>query len=285
MKQLRDSIVAIIGLGLMGGSLALALRARHACAQILAIDRDAATRALARSRGVVDEASDSLDLAARADVIVLALPVRAIIERLPRIGALAREGALVMDLGSTKEQITRALEQLPAHLEPIGGHPMCGKEISGFNAADATLFQNAAFVLTPLKRTAPQAIALAASLVTCLGGHPAIVDATRHDKLVAVTSHLPFMLAAALVSVADDRARDDDLLFALAANGFRDTARLAASDTQTMLDILLTNRANVASAMREYARRFEELALAVGGADAMKLRDILEQAAERRRRA
>jgi prephenate dehydrogenase len=279
LLSLRDATIAIIGLGLMGGSLALALRGR--CAKIIAVDRDAHTRENARA--IVDETSDDLARIASADVIILALPVRAIIAMLPRVGALAKPGAIVIDLGSTKRAIVQAMEQLPAPVQAIGGHPMCGKENSGFDAADANLFCDARFVLTPLARTSPQTLAFAQSLVESLGARAIILDAARHDKIVAAISHLPFALASALMTIASEIAREDDLVFELAASGFRDTSRLAASDVTMMLDILLTNRDNVANAIRASARNLETLADMIERGNETELRVTLNQIAEQRR--
>jgi prephenate dehydrogenase len=280
---LRNATVAIVGLGLMGGSLALALRAQNACKQIVAIERNADVCAQATARGVVDQASADLSLAAQADVIVLATPVRTILAQLRRIGEIAHAGAIVIDLGSTKREILRAMDALPTRLQPLGGHPMCGKEVAGFDAADAHLFRDAAFVLTPLARTTPQTVSFAQSLVGAIGARPLVIDAARHDQIVAATSHLPFALAAMLVATADDLARDDEPFFALAASGFRDTSRLAASDVTMMLDILLTNRDNVADAIRACSRRLDRLADVIGDGDEIALRGFLEDPARQRR--
>ncbi len=278
----RDATVAIVGLGLMGGSLALALREKNACAKILAVDHDPLTRAQAESLGM--HTSESLDLVSRADVIVLATPVRAILELLPRVGALAQPGACVLDLGSTKQAITRAMESLPPQLQVIGAHPMCGKETAGFAVADAHLFRGALFALTPLARTARQTLALAQTLAETVGAHSLVLDAARHDQIVATTSHLPYALAAMLMLLAADRAHEDDAVFALAAGGFRDTSRLAASDPTMMLDILLTNRVNVAKAIRDTARHLNQFADMLERGDENELRVILARAAQARQK-
>jgi len=282
-RSLHEATLAIVGLGLMGGSLALALRQTGACRRILGITRNPATRAQAVARGAVDKASGDLALVAEADVIVLATPVRTILEQLPRVGAMARQGAIVMDLGSTKRVITRAMEGLPAHVEPIGAHPMCGKERSGFNAADADLYRGAVFVLTPLARTSPEALACAEALATAVGARPLVLDPVRHDRIVALISHLPVAVACALMITADEFARVDEMVYPLAATGFRDTSRLAASDTTMMLDILMTNRDPVVQALRIYAQHLAELADRIAANDEVGLRDLLERAASKRR--
>ncbi len=281
MNSLRDSTVAMVGLGLMGGSLALALREKSACRKIIAIDSNLDTRSRAKERGI--DAYAELDAIAQADLVVLATSVRTIIELMPRVGEIAQQDAIIMDLGSTKRDILCAMEKLPDHLQPIGGHPMCGKENSGFDAADTNLYQKAIFVLVPLQRTSRDTVAFGLSLAGCLDARPLILDAERHDKIVSVTSHLPFALAVALVQNADEFARDDDLLFELAASGFRDTSRLAASDPAMMLDILLTNHDNIANAMRACSHRFSELANLIENRDEAALRTLLEGAMEKRR--
>lgn len=282
-RPLQDSTVAIVGLGLMGGSLALALRARRACAKILGVTRNAALAARAVAQGLLDQASADLALIGAADVIILAMPVRAIIEQLPHVGQVAREGAMVIDVGSTKRHVVRAMEGLPAHVQPIGAHPMCGKEQAGFDAADADLYQNAVFVLTPLARTSPSTVAFAQTLAAAIGARPLVLDPDRHDRIVAATSHAPFALAVALMRAADRLARDDEALYALAASGFRDTSRLAASDTTMMLDVLLTNGENVAGLLRDCSGRLAELAQLVEDRDEQTLRTLLERAAASRR--
>lgn len=279
----RNATIAIIGLGLMGGSLALALREKELGARIIAIERDAATRAKALARGAVDEASDNPVRIAGVDVIVLAIPPRAIPALLDQVGTLARAGAIVFDLGSTKRAIVDAMEKLPAHIQAIGAHPMCGKEHAGFDAADAHLFAGSPFVLTPLARTSSQTLALMRSLVQEIGARVILLDAERHDKIVAAISHLPFAVAWALMTTASERARADDAVFALAASGFRDTSRLAASNPTMIRDILLMNRDNVAACLRDYARNLNVLADAIERGDESELETLTQSVAEQRR--
>lgn len=281
---LCNKSIAIVGLGLIGGSLALALREKNAGAQIITVERDEQTRVQALARGVVDLASDDLSLVSPADVIVLATPVRSIIDLLPHVGAIAHDNAIIIDLGSTKREIVQAMEQLPARVQAIGGHPMCGKESSGFVSADANLFRNATFALTPLKRTTAQTLAIAQALVEIIGAHPLVIDAERHDALVATTSHLPFVVSSALMAVAQDQATQDDLLFRFAASGFRDTSRVAASNSTMMLDILLTNRMNVVAVLRQHSAQLNALTNLIERADAAELRAHLQTIAESRQR-
>jgi prephenate dehydrogenase len=283
MKSLDESIFAIVGLGLMGGSFAMALRAAGACKAILGITRDPATLDQALTDRVIDEASQDLSLASKADVLVLATPVRTIIKHLGALGPLAGPRAIILDLGSTKHAIVHAMEQLPSHLEPIGGHPMCGKEQFGFSAADANLYRYTPFILSPLARTSPDTIAFARSVVTAVGARPVLLDPARHDRIMAAISHLPFILASVLMMTAGELAKADDLLLSLAAGGFRDTSRLAASETTMMLDILMTNSENVSRLLRSFGERLTDLADDLDRQDENALYTILHNAAAKRR--
>ncbi len=161
-----------------------------------------------------------------ADVVVLATPVRTILRLLPEVGRHARPGALVLDMGSSKQQICAAMADLPAGLQPVGGHPMCGKEVAGFEAAEPDLYRGKVFVLCPLERTALSALAGASMLALAVGARPLRLDPAEHDRAVAAISHLPYAVAVALVNAVD--AGGDDTTWALAASGFRDTSRVAA---------------------------------------------------------
>lgn len=276
--------VCIIGLGLMGGSLALALRAaeeRLGPLRIVGVSRNPATLDAARAARAID--AGTTDLAAGvqgADIVVLATPVRAILRQIPEVGRHARAGALVLDLGSTKAAICAALAGLPAGLQPVGGHPMCGKEVGGFAAAEAGLYRGKTFVLCPLPRTAGEALDRAAALVNAIGGQPLIADPAAHDRAAAAISHLPYTAAVALVNAV--AAAGDPLAWQLAASGFRDTTRLAASDVDMMLDILLTNRPAMLDWLGELQGQLANLKLALMTGDESALRDQLAGAQARR---
>jgi prephenate dehydrogenase len=274
--DLRSAHVCIIGLGLMGGSLGMALRAGHACASVTGSDRVAETRAQAIALGSVDSAfPDARDAVRQADLVILATPVRAIVRLLGELAPAFRAGAIVMDLGSVKSPIVAAMAGLPPDVQPIGGHPMCGKERAGLAAADPGLFRNAVFCLAPLERTSAETLAVARDLVAAVGARSLVIESRRHDRLVAVSSHLPYLVAAALTATAGETAAGDDLLWMVTASGFRDTSRLAGSDVDMMMDILLTNSNNVASAARRAAQRLAALADAIAGVDEERLRSTL----------
>ncbi len=244
-----DKRLCIAGLGLMGGSLALALKGkvRH----VTGVDRHAATRQQALREGVVDLAEKSLAAGVeQADIVILATPVRAILETLEQLPALRPDGLMVLDLGSTKQAINEAMSQLPEPFQALGGHPMCGKESAGYHAAEADLFQGKTFILTRNKRSTPQVEALALEMIDLIGANALFLSAEHHDQLAATISHLPYVLSATLMHYAS--GVHDAYLWPTSASGFRDVSRLAGSDPQMLLDILLTNRPAVLKQLAGY---------------------------------
>jgi prephenate dehydrogenase len=264
--------VTIVGLGLMGGSLALALRGR--CAQIVGVDSNPDAIAFALEQRVIDRAAD-FDSALGCDLIILAAPVRAILAQLAHLLTVHHPSSTVtlLDLGSTKSQISAAMEKLPLPFDPVGGHPMCGKEVSGLEHAEAGLFRDKTFVLTPLARTSPRALRLAHEVVETIGARALVLPAERHDALAATSSHLPYLAATALMRAA--QALDDDQFWSLAASGFRDTSRLAASDLTMMIDILLTNRTAILDSLAQYRAELDALIQLIDSADPEALRAAL----------
>ncbi|MEZ0395500.1 MAG: prephenate dehydrogenase/arogenate dehydrogenase family protein [Anaerolineales bacterium] len=249
--------MAIVGLGLMGGSLAYDLGGH--CREIVGVSRSPATLRHARRCGLIDRAA-TFDAALDSDLLVLATPVRTILAQLRRMGQRKSEaghGTVVLDLGSTKAEIVRLMESLPACYDPIGGHPMCGKEKSGIRNAEAGLYRGRVFILTPLARTSPRALQLVQEVIAVIGAHPLILSAERQDALVALTSHLPYLLACALMRTV--LAGESDEVWRVAASGFRDTSRLAASDVKMMMDVLLTNRQAVIAALERYSLELDNL--------------------------
>src|SRR5574341_2296406 len=201
--SLRDLRVAIVGLGLMGGSLALALRGR--CRQIIGVDSDSAARAFALERGFIHRAANFDSALADSDLLVLATPVRTILEHLDYLrtpAGVVHHSSFIIDLGSTKASIVARMKDLPAAYDPLGGHPMCGKETGGIRHAEPDLYRDKPFVLCPLERASKTALALAHELVSAIGGHALVLDAARHDALAALVSHLPYTVALALVRTA-----------------------------------------------------------------------------------
>jgi len=272
----------------MGGSLAGALRGK--CRAVVGVARRAGSIELARARGLIDQGTTDLATGVGADgthppadIVVLATPVRAILRLLDELGPLLPEGCLLMDLGSTKAHVVARMAALPAHVQPLGGHPMCGKEVSGVAAADPALYEGRTFVLTPLPRTSPAALELGHALVEAVGARALVLDPRRHDRLVAAISHLPYLLACGLVGTAERAATADPMVWEVAASGFRDASRLAASDVTMMLDILLTNRETVLQVMEACGAQLRDLSERLEAGDEEGLRHALAAACDRRR--
>ena len=260
MKPLAECRVTVVGMGLMGASLCMDLTRGGLCREVRGVARRTDTVLQAFFSGAVDEATNDVQTGVLgADMVILATPVRTIVRTLEEIGPVLWPGTVVMDMGSTKAEIMAAMAQLPEGIEPVGGHPMCGKETAGFEAAEPGLYRNAPWVLAPLDRTSAGALELAEELALAVGARPLVVEAQRHDRLVASISHLPYIAASALVRAVAAVGAEDPLVWEIAAGGFRDTTRVAASDTRMFLDILMTNRAAVLAQMESLGAELESL--------------------------
>jgi prephenate dehydrogenase len=274
--SLSRAHLAFIGLGLMGGSLALALKGK--CAYLQAFDPNKATIHLAKQRQIVDFASQNMaEVLAGADVIILAAPVCAILESLQAIEEQFPGSAIVLDLGSTKKEIVGAMLGLPERFDPIGGHPMCGKETLGLENAEAGLFREAPFALTPLERTSDNAKQLAEELVEAVGAQPVWLDAATHDLWTAATSHLPYLAAAALTLTVPDEARP------MVGSGFRSTTRVAATRPDMMLDVIKTNRENLLQLLKTLKTQVDQLENWLEGEDYQDLYQALLQSSQKQR--
>lgn len=275
--RLSTSRVAIIGLGLMGASLAMDLRGH--CAEILGASRSPETLKFALDRHIVNRVTE-FGTQMDCELMVLAAPVRTILQQLDQLrelpsGSPLKKPMVILDLGSTKTEIVKAMRALPERYDPIGGHPMCGKEVSGIRQAEPGLYREKTFVLTPLERSSSQALELVNELIETIGAEPLLLSPEKQDELVAMTSHLPYLAASALMKTAI--SKDDPLLWQVAASGFRDTTRLAASDLTMMMDILLTNREAILNALNAYQDGLNQLAILLRDGNEAGLRDYLNQ--------
>jgi prephenate dehydrogenase len=253
--------VAVVGLGLIGGSLCLALRRSFPKMALIGVDTP---QVIAGAGEKLDGAfaADDLDKALHdVDLVILATPIGAILEYLPRVASLVNSTALVTDVGSTKVQIVEMAQRVMAgggHF--IGGHPMTGSEHSGWSHADAALFENAAYVLTPASRPVPEAIFNNFTrLLKEIGARVVQMNAETHDRLVAEVSHLPQLLSVALTNYAGRDDGEQPLRLQLAAGGFRDMTRLASSPFHVWRDILLTNESAIRKSLQDFRMAIGEL--------------------------
>lgn len=279
MTALKDSVVCIVGLGQIGASIGRALVGRRACRRVVGVSRRAATlRAARRVRAADIVSRDLAGACGRADIVILAAPVRTILRLLPAAARAMRPGSLLLDVGGTKGEILR--RAAPAcrgrGVDFIGGHPMAGGVGRGPLSSTPRLFNGRPFVLVPAQGTRPRARALAADLVRALRARPIALTAEDHDAAVALVSHLPHVLALGLMQeAAADRRR---LALRLAAGSFRSATRVAAGDPDLLLDIFLTNRRALGRATERYLARVRRIARAVRAGDEGSLRRWLEAA-------
>ncbi len=267
------SHVTIIGCGLMGGSLALALRPH--LNHLTLVDSNPAHLSAATPLADVITPDFAVGVES-ADLIILATPVRVILSLLAQLPQARPQGCYVLDLGSTKQAICSALEQLPSAFAAIGGHPMCGKTATGFAAATADLYRGRTFVLCPTRNSTPTLHAIANQIITWLEAQPVILTPDEHDAIVAVTSHLPYLVAANLMGTVAAAAATHTAVYPVSAAGLRDTTRLAASDPAMMLDILLTNQQAVLAQLDEALAGWHKVRALLAQGDAAALRHGLE---------
>lgn len=249
--------ITIIGVGLMGGSLGLAIKRRLHGVEVCGVDSTDVLRK-ARRRGAIDRGETDLRKAvSSADLVLLACPTKTILRLLPRIARFASPSTIVSDVGSVKSAIVQLGEKLFPYGNFIGGHPMAGVELSGIEAAHPLLFENAVYVLTPTKSTSTQQLRRLARFLQALGARVMVMDAETHDHVAAAVSHLPQLTAVALVNVVGRRHTKARSHLGLAAGGFRDLTRIASSRFGIWNDILAENKANVDKAVQMLIEELE----------------------------
>ena len=260
----------IIGLGLIGGSLAKALKINRQCGQIIGYDRDFEESKAGYNAGVIDLAIENLvDAVSIADLIVLAVPVKAMEKVLMDIAPFIAEDTLITDVGSTKGNVVAAAKRVFGDV-PTGfvpGHPIAGSEKSGVAAADHTLFENHKVILTPLAESSSDSVNVFTRMWESTGAEVLVMDVDKHDEVLAATSHLPHMLAFSLVdTLAQEQGNNTDI-FRYAAGGFRDFTRIAGSDPTMWHDICLANKEALLSQLDRYTAGLANLRAAIECSD------------------
>jgi prephenate dehydrogenase len=276
--------VVIVGMGLIGGSLALGLRRAGFRGSLIGVSQPR-TLEEAKALGAIDEGLpyEKLSRAAQAaDLIILSSPISAVIDhiRLLGKGEALRPGVVITDVGSTKRAILRAAaESLPRDALFIGGHPLAGSEQRGVQAADPFLFQNAYYVLTPAPGVPPAEVTLLGTFLSSTGARVVVLSAADHDRIAATISHLPQLLAVSLVRFLDDLGPQKEHGIRLAAGGFRDMTRIASSPYPVWRDILETNK----DLISEVAGRFlESCRASTQGLEPAAVKEAFESAARTR---
>jgi prephenate dehydrogenase len=240
---MKTKKVTIIGLGLIGGSLAMAIKKRKSSVGVIGTSRRASTIKKALRRKIIDKGiKDFRRAVSGSDLVIICTPINRILPTLKIISRHLKKGAIVTDVGSTKAMIVKGAEKiLPKHVKFVGGHPMAGKELTGLDAASANLFDGTAYILTPTKKTDRGALKSLEVFLKILKVKVLRLSPEVQDKLVAGISHLPLAVAASLVSTVAG-SRDRGKFAAVASSGFRDTTRVASGSPIMGVDLFVTNR-------------------------------------------
>ena len=273
--------LAIVGTGLIGASVGLAAK-RAGVAHVAGYDADPEFLAVAAERGALDEPVGSLVAAVEeADLVVVATPVATLRERIGDVLAAAGDGATVTDVGSTKSALCDAVAD---RVRFIGGHPVCGSEARGPASGSEQLFQGATWFLTPVAETEPERYRLLHGFVASLGAVPVAIDPVAHDRLLALTSHLPHALANVVLNHAGSVRVDGHEPLAAAGGSMRDMTRVAGANPRIWIDIFLDNAEELRTSLAEHRRRVEELEKALEARDAGWLARWIGEAGGNRRR-
>jgi prephenate dehydrogenase len=264
--------IAIAGLGLMGGSLAMALRGK--CRTLVGIDPDPQARKFAIKNKAVDVVFEHLEEGIpEGEVIILAAPINAIIKTIESLPDIHPGRAFVVDIGSTKVDIVKAMAQLPERFTAMGGHPICGKEKNTIANAEAKLFSGAKFVFTPAGSMTKEARQFAQQLAATIGATPVWLSAEEHDQILALTSHVPYLLAAALTASTPQNYK------AYAGPGYQSATRLAATPSKMMMEILFSNRENTIGSLERVQEQINSLLKSLKEDDSTGLRIQLDEIA------
>ncbi|TAN30931.1 MAG: prephenate dehydrogenase/arogenate dehydrogenase family protein [Castellaniella sp.] len=278
-------VLAVVGIGLIGGSFAAALRRVGQVGRVLGVGRRPASLQRARDLGLIDEIADFYQAAEQADLILLATPVGAMPAALQALAPLLRPQTLITDAGSTKSDVARMARDLLGDQcsQFIPGHPIAGSEMTGPEAADPMLYHGRKVVLTPFEETPGTALHRLIRIWEACGGRVQIMDPAAHDRALASVSHVPHFLAAAYMAQVV-QAADADVRLSLAGTGFRDFTRIAAGSAEVWRDIFLSNREAVLRELDDFDRVLQTLrATLEADTDPAGLEALLEQAALARR--
>ena len=272
--------VAIIGVGLMGGSLAISLRENGYAGTITGIGRGQKNLEAARKVGVINAyTTDIVDGVADADLVVVAVPVMKAAAVVKAALPALKPGAVVTDVGSVKEQLVRDMESmLPDDIHFVGGHPIAGTENSGSLAAFSGLFENRKCILTPTPKTDPSALALVRAIWESAGSEVVEMDARVHDVFLSAISHLPHMIAFTLVNTVAGIEAGGEKALGYSAGGFRDFTRIASSSPEMWADICSMNKGAILDMLRLFGEKLDHLMELIDGDDTERLKEEFEEA-------
>ena len=272
------STVGVIGLGLIGGSMAIDLKRRGFAQKILGVEADPVAAGAAKTIGLADELVSVEECVDRSDIIVVAVPVGAAVKMLPAILDRVAEEKIVIDVCSTKEHICSAVKYHPARKQFVCTHPMAGTEYSGPWAAQPGLFDGRACIFADQEESAPWAVQTILELYACLNMRPIFMSSSSHDVHTAYVSHISHVTSFALALTVLDKEKDEKHIFDLASGGFSSTVRLAKSNADMWIPILTQNHDNVLQVMDTYIEKMKQFRDAVASYDEDALRKLIEDA-------
>jgi len=279
MKKLKNSAVLIAGLGQIGGSIGLGLVANRPAAEVIGYDRDESVMAEAKRRAVVHRTVTALEEGIPGvDLVILAVPLRQIINLLPVIAQLIAEETVVFDVGSTKHEILDTVVQLGIESNYVGGHPLAGNEGCGLEAASTDKFAGTTFALTPTEAAPRPLVSLVRELIQVLGAKPLVMTAAEHDQLIALTSNLPYVLSLALLRLAGEYGGPSPNIWKLNGGSFESATRVAASSPELTLDMFMTNGDNISWVVDEAIAQLSAITKLIVNGDEDALRALITDA-------
>jgi len=278
--------IYIVGLGLIGASMALGIKRDHPDYEILGYNRSQASRDIALERGMIDRATDDFaSFAPLADVIILTLPIKQTIAFIQELAGLnLKEGVIISDAGSTKAAIVDAAEQYLAgrSIRFVGAHPMAGSHKTGAASADVNLFENAYYIFTPSSLTTPETLSEMKDLLSGLHARFIEIDAKEHDRVTSQVSHFPHILASGLMEQTAVYAQEHEMTRRFAAGGFRDMTRIAESEPGMWTSILLSNSETILERIEDFKKRLDGIGQAISKGEEEEIWNFFNQAREQR---
>ncbi|MGM0602141.1 MAG: prephenate dehydrogenase [Bacillota bacterium] len=281
MKEFKE--IAVVGVGLIGGSLAAAFRKNSICDKIIGVDIDEENLLKAKKMNIIDEGyieiGDNLN---NSDLIIVAAPVANIIKILGKLNNYEKKEQIIIDTGSTKKEILKKAEKIFSGQKNktfIGGHPMAGSEKSGVKFADPELFVKAPFILTPPQNMDRKVTEKITKILEMIGSRVYIIDAEEHDRCAAILSHLPHLASSVLLNTVCSE-REKEKLYRLAGSGFQDMTRIAGGSPELWQDIFWTNRDNLGDVLGKYIKNLETIKEKLNSDDKNGIYKILKEAAD-----
>lgn len=268
--------VAIIGVGLIGGSIALGLKKKKLSYEVIGISRHKKTLLLAKKRGAIDRGSQQINIIKDADLVILATPINTMIKLVPLILKVIKPECVVSDVGSTKQEIVSKLDKVFPHY--VGSHPLAGSEKRGIIHSCPDIFKGSLCILTPTKNTSYDALVKIKRLWSELGANVVFLPADTHDKILSFISHLPHIVAFSLIGIIPKK------YLKFASTGLKDTTRIAASDSQLWTDIFLSNQRNMLKTIELLRENLSKIKSVINKGDREQLIKILREAREKRDR-